>query len=78
MKAPVSLFTPYVEPVRIRKERVENYEATLYGQLPFVLHGSVAHAQAEGRSKEFAKRVVNQALQRSETDEPVTAKRRIR
>jgi hypothetical protein len=61
MNAPVSLFTPLIEPVPSSPERLKRYLGRCYEKLPFALTGSDAHKQVADRSANFAEELLKEA-----------------
>jgi len=73
MSAPVSIFTPDVERKPGSEKRTKAFLAKCYAKLPFSVPAQRARERVESRAENFAAILLEEA-----TDEPKTAKRRIR
>ena len=73
MSAPVSIYTPEVSKRPGSEERTKRFLEKCYKKLPFALPSADAQKQVSERAANFAETLFKEA-----TDEPVTAKRRVR
>lgn len=75
MKAPVSLFTPYVPDTPIGRERVERYVEGLLERLPYAVRSGEAMERVKRRERELPDRMLERLKATAYDHEPQTAKR---
>jgi len=74
MRAPVSVQTPTMQPVHVRPERVADYIAERQLQWPFAMKAGDALGQLKEREATF----LTQLTAALSSQEPTTARRRVR